>query len=90
MYFDLFLPFPVVEPDQPKKKNNKGKNKQNAQQPSTVDRQEVGRKSCWDGLRPEEKDAIARDIALTGHCEFEMSNIEQLKADSKWATRLRA
>jgi hypothetical protein len=90
MYFDLFLPFPVVEPDQPKKKNNKGKNKQNAQQTATVDRQEVGRKSCWDGLRSEEKDAIARDIALTGHCEFEMSNIEQLKADSKWATRLRA
>ena len=69
MYFDLFLPFPVAEQDQPKKKN-KGKNRQPGQ---TGSADQGVKKTCWDGLRGEEKDAVARDIALAGHRELKMS-----------------
>lgn len=64
MYFDLFLPFPIAEIEQTKKKKDKGKGKatQNGQSSSAEQS-----KTCWDGLRSEEKDAFARDIALAGH-----------------------
>jgi hypothetical protein len=66
MFFDLFLPFPVAEQDpMPKKKKDKGKNKLI---PSVA--VEVVKKSCWEGLTGQEKDGIAKDIALAGHCKL--------------------
>lgn len=63
MFFDLFLPFPVAEQDPlPKKKKDKGKNKT-----APTAAAEVVRKSCWEGLTGQEKDGIAKDIALAGH-----------------------
>ena len=65
MYFDLFLPFPIAEIEQTKKKKDKGKGKATQNGQSSL--AEQSKKTCWDGLRSEEKDAFARDIALAGH-----------------------
>jgi len=73
MFFDLFLPFPVAESDpMPKKKKDKGKNKA-----SPAVAVEVVKKSCWEGLTGQEKDVIAKDIALAGHCELSCLLAEQ-------------
>lgn len=68
MYFDLFLPFPIAEVEQSRKKKDKGKNK--ALSTGGISSLEQPKRSCWDGLRAEEKDAFARDVALAGHCEL--------------------
>ena len=81
MYFDLFLPFPVVQPDQPKKKKDKGKGKQPVNGPAEVER----RRSCWEGLSQAEREGVARDVALAGHRELSTTP-DDMDAHEKWAT----
>ena len=66
MYFDLFLPFPIPEVVEPtKKKKDKGKGKQ----PPPSSLQSPDNTSCWEGLSVDERDDVAKNVALAGHCK---------------------
>lgn len=71
MYFDLFVPFPVVpapvESGSKKGKKDKGKGK-----PSTtlVDDLPTPKLDYWASITQLEKERATRTIGLAGHCKF--------------------
>lgn len=69
MYYDLHIPYP--SPDlglAGKKKKQQGKGKGKATQADEA--VPVLPADCWAGLSGSERAEVARQVALSGHCEY--------------------
>ncbi|WVQ73789.1 hypothetical protein IAR50_003369 [Cryptococcus sp. DSM 104548] len=76
MYYDLYTPFPIpaAQADQSAtKKSKKAKGKAPAPPPSVSPAPVREDQDCWDGLEREEREAVARRMAMIGHLGYSVT-----------------
>ncbi|ODO06142.1 hypothetical protein L198_01374 [Cryptococcus wingfieldii CBS 7118] len=76
MYYDLFSPFPIpaAQADQSAtKKSKKAKGKAPAPTPSASPAPIKENLDCWEGLERQERDDVARRMAMIGHLGYSVT-----------------